>query len=98
MLRIPAIRLRFFPLLLLPLIVLWKIDGLTYIGDMHHMQTKGAKEQPSGRQLFASEEHHDTVFSVENVKYKWTSIHANVLEEETGRYMEVLAFLEGKGL
>lgn len=87
-------RLRLFPLLLIPLIALWKINDLSRPDGISKLI--GDREEPAGRRLFASEEHQNTVFTVENVNYKWTTIHANILEEETGRYMEVLSFLEGK--
>lgn len=103
MLRALVARYRFLPLLLLaPAIALWKINWLF---DLDYMQaaplaltptSREAAGPAQGRQFYASEDHKHTVFTVDKVKYKWTTIHANVLEEEESRYMEVLAFLEGE--
>jgi hypothetical protein len=105
MLRTLAMRYRYLPLLLLvPAFALWKINWLfnfDYLqaapSTLTSTSTLTEAARPAqGRQLFASEDHKETVFTVDNVNYKWTTIHANVLEEEDSRYMEVLAFLEGE--
>lgn len=97
LLRILAFRYRLLPLFLIPLLAFWKIDWLLDLTGQDSASFRQAETQEyKGREVFASEVHQDTVFLLNNHKYKWTTIHANVLEEDNARYMEVLAFLEGK--
>lgn len=96
MLRIsaPAYRLLVF-VVIASLLVLWSLDWLPQSTYLQPAVSSGSRERPS-RQVYASEEHKNSTFTLNGSKYRWSTLHANVLQEDDERYMEVLAFLEGR--
>lgn len=96
MLRISAPAYRFLLVVVIAsLLVSWSLDWLPQSTYLQPAVSSGSRERRS-RQVYASEEHKNSTFTTNGSRYRWSTLHANVLQENDERYMEVLAFLEGR--
>lgn len=100
MARLPTPRYRFIFALVVVIciLLLWTREWSPEASpdDSYLSRFRQSIELPQGPQVYASEEHKNTVVTLDNVRYRWTTIHANVLPEKDARHLEILAFLEGK--